>query len=204
MIELPNNFKLEAKVEKLKDNPFLKHEAGSYNINYNNEKIYGYRELIRVKPSVAVLITYKDWVLLSRQFRYPIYHETQDLQEAFVYETIAGIINKNIKLTVSDEIKEETGIVLTGKEFDSLYRVDNHYTSPGISQEKQTLFHVELQSKRYPSSIGLRHEGEFIYSKWLSKQEIEDLMEGVTHDGYLHRINDAKTRILIKWWLGKN
>lgn len=204
MIELPKNIKLSTKIEEIKNPKYLTHEKGSYAINYNNQKVLGERELIKVKPSVAVLITYKDSILLSRQFRYSIYHETQNLHESFIYETIAGVINKNIKLTVSDEIKEETGICLTGKEFDSIYRVDHHYTSPGFTQEHQTLFHVELQSKRFPSSIGLRHEGEFIISKWLDKNQIKDLMSGIWHENHYHRINDAKTRTLINWWLKIN
>lgn len=201
MIELPKNLKILSRIEKISEKPFLKHEKGSYSITLGDNTVYGERELITTRPSIAVLITHKNEVLMSRQFRYSIFHETQSLEEAFIYETVAGLINKSVKLTVSDEIREETGILLTGKEFDKIRRVDHHYTSPGFTPEKQTLFHVELDRKRYPTSIGLRDEGEFIISKWLQKGEILNLLEGVSHQGFTHRITDAKTRILVKWWL---
>jgi len=126
-------------------------------------------------------------VLLTRQFRYPVY--VNDHPDGMLIETAAGLLDDDDPLTaIRREAEEETGVRV-----DEVQHVFDVYMSPGSVTERLHFFAAAYDgSSRVGDRGGLEEEGE----------EIEILEYGI--DEALQRIRDgeiqdAKTIMLLQW-----
>jgi nudix-type nucleoside diphosphatase (YffH/AdpP family) len=126
-------------------------------------------------------------VLLTRQFRYPVY--VNDHPDGMLIETAAGLLDDDDPATaIRREAAEETGV-----EVGDLEHVWDVYMSPGSVTERIHFFAAPYDgSLRDADRGGLADEGEHI-----------DLLEldifvalAMVRDG---RIQDAKTIMLLQW-----
>lgn len=126
-------------------------------------------------------------VLLTRQFRYPVY--VNDHPDGMLIETAAGLLDDDDPATaIRREASEETGV-----EIGELEHVYDVYMSPGSVTERLHFFAAAYDAvSRTGAGGGLAHEGEEI-----DVVEI-DFDESLTmiRDG---RIQDAKTIMLLHW-----
>lgn len=154
------------------------------------------REFIVSRSAVAGIVhcPSESKVLMLRQFRYPVYHETKDAHLSWIYETVAGLIDNGDSPmeTFVREVKEETGIEITEKQ--STFHT-SYYVSPGFVNEKHFIFSANVKECKEPDiDAGLDSEGEAIAAEWLTYREIQKLIEGVNDSqGNLHKIVDGKT-----------
>ncbi len=149
--------------------------------------------------SVAVLLydPIEDVVVLTRQFRYPLYAgiEPQILKEegarvAWSLEIVAGTIEPDHSAheIASREVLEEVGYAIQG----SLRPVAAIFTSPGWTSERMFLFLGLVDYKdRLHAGGGLPSEGEDIQVEILP---FEEAMARIEHAG----ISDAKTIIALQ------
>lgn len=127
-------------------------------------------------------------VILTKQFRMPIYENTPE--EAMSIEACAGAIDKNesAKNTILREIEEEVGYKV--KELTKIMEI---YMSPGASTEKMFLYTAPYtQNMKVNEGGGLESENEEIevmelaFSKALQMVSNGDIM-------------DAKTVVLLQY-----
>lgn len=126
-------------------------------------------------------------VLLTRQFRYPVY--VNDHPDGMLIETAAGLLDDDDAATaIRREAVEETGV-----EVGELEHVWDVYMSPGSVTERLHFF-----AAPYDGSVGiadrggLADEGEHIE---IVELDIDEAL-AMIRDG---RIQDAKTIMLLQW-----
>lgn len=158
------------------------------------------RDYLRSREAVAVLIVChnEDKVLLVRQYRHPVFVSTQNLDRAYIYEAVAGVIddNESSQEAAIREIKEEVGFdfhpkIKRGRDgIRDIFYKQSIFTSPGISMERIHLFIATMDATEEPTASGLEQEGEKIYSEWLDNSTLKSMV-------YSGKIEDAKTLILL-------
>jgi len=126
-------------------------------------------------------------VLLTRQFRYPVY--VNDHPDGMLIETAAGLLDDDDPATaIRREASEETGVQIG--ELEHVYDV---YMSPGSVTERIHFFAAPYDAaSRTGAGGGLAHEGEEI--EVLEVDFDESL--AMVRDG---RIQDAKAIMLLHW-----
>jgi len=126
-------------------------------------------------------------VLLTRQFRYPVY--VNDHPDGMLIETAAGLLDDDDPATaIRREAAEETGV-----DIGELEHVWDVYMSPGSVTERIHFFAAPFDgSTRRADHGGLAEEGEHIE---LLELGIEEAL-AMARDG---RIQDAKTIMLLQW-----
>lgn len=139
----------------------------------------------------------EDVVVLTRQFRYPVYAsidpemvKESGAEQAWLLEVMAGIIDPGLSAVeiASKELLEESGYVIQGG-----YRpIATIYPSPGGSSERIYLFFGLVNHKDQLSvGGGLPAEGEDIQVESLSLQESMNMIAR-------GEISDAKTIIALQ------
>ena len=126
-------------------------------------------------------------VLLTRQFRYPVY--VNDHPDGMLIETAAGLLDDDDPATaIRREASEETGVQIG--ELEHVYDV---YMSPGSVTERIHFFAAPYDAaSRTGAGGGLAHEGEEI-----DVLEVDfDESLAMIRDG---RIQDAKAIMLLHW-----
>ena len=126
-------------------------------------------------------------VLLTRQFRYPVY--VNDHPDGMLIETAAGLLDDDDPATaIRREASEETGVQIG--ELEHVYDV---YMSPGSVTERIHFFAAPYDAaSRTGLGGGLAHEGEEI-----DVLEVDfDESLAMIRDG---RIQDAKAIMLLHW-----
>jgi nudix-type nucleoside diphosphatase (YffH/AdpP family) len=126
-------------------------------------------------------------VLLTRQFRYPVY--VNDHPDGMLIETAAGLLDDDDPATaIRREASEETGVQIG--ELEHVYDV---YMSPGSVTERIHFFAAPYDAaSRTGVGGGLAHEGEEI-----DVLEVDfDESLAMIRDG---RIQDAKAIMLLHW-----
>ncbi|MEU1970929.1 NUDIX domain-containing protein [Microbacterium sp. NPDC019599] len=126
-------------------------------------------------------------VLLTRQFRYPVY--VNDHPDGMLVETAAGLLDDDDPETaIRREAQEETGV-----DIGDIEHVFDVYMSPGSVTERLHFFAAPYEaSARLQDRGGLVHEGEDIE---LVELDIDEALAWI-RDG---RIQDAKTIMLLQW-----
>lgn len=126
-------------------------------------------------------------VLLTRQFRYPVY--VNDHPDGMLIETAAGLLDDDDPATaIRREAAEETGV-----DIGELEHVWDVYMSPGSVTERIHFFAAPFDgSARRADRGGLAEEGEHIE---LLELGIEEAL-AMARDG---RIQDAKAIMLLQW-----
>jgi nudix-type nucleoside diphosphatase (YffH/AdpP family) len=126
-------------------------------------------------------------VLLTRQFRYPVY--VNDHPDGMLIETAAGLLDDDDPMTaIRREAAEETGVQIG--ELEHVYDV---YMSPGSVTERIHFFAAAYDAaSRIGVGGGLEHEGEHIE---VVEMDFDDAL-AMIRDG---RIQDAKTIMLLHW-----
>jgi ADP-ribose pyrophosphatase len=157
------------------------------------------RVSIERADSVGVLLYNpdEDIVVLTRQFRYPIYASIEPeianeegATRAWLLEIVAGIIEPGhgVAEAASREVLEEVGYVVQG----SLRPIGTIYPSPGWASERVHLFVGLVDHKdRLNSGGGLPCEGEDIRVESLSFQEAMMMIAR-------GEVTDAKTIIALQ------
>ena len=126
-------------------------------------------------------------VLLTRQFRYPVY--VNGHPDGMLIETAAGLLDDDDPATaIRREASEETGVQIG--ELEHVYDV---YMSPGSVTERIHFFAAPYDAaSRTGAGGGLAHEGEDI-----DVLEVDfDESLAMIRDG---RIQDAKAIMLLHW-----
>ncbi|WP_314455740.1 NUDIX domain-containing protein [uncultured Microbacterium sp.] len=126
-------------------------------------------------------------VLLTRQFRYPVY--VNDHPDGMLIETAAGLLDDDDPVTaIRREAEEETGVRV-----DDVQHVFDVYMSPGSVTERLHFFAAAYDSSaRVGDRGGLVEEGEEIE---ILEHHIDDALRMI-RDG---SIQDAKTIMLLQW-----
>lgn len=126
-------------------------------------------------------------VLLTRQFRYPVY--VNDHPDGMLIETAAGLLDADDPATaIRREAAEETGV-----EIGALEHVWDVFMSPGSVTERLHFFAAPYDSSAVVGDrAGLAEEGEHIE---LVDLDIDDALDMVRSG----RIQDAKTIMLLQW-----
>jgi len=139
-------------------------------------------------------------VLMLRQFRFPVYADTQCLHASWIYEHVAGLIedHETPEQNFIREVEEESGVILDPSRVNL---VASYYVSPGFVDEQHLIYVAEVDSpQELPERFGLESEAEAIIAEWQTYDQIRELVKGVhDSDGNLHKIVDGKTLMsLIK------
>jgi ADP-ribose pyrophosphatase len=149
--------------------------------------------------SVGVLLydPDEDVVVLTRQFRYPVYASIDPemvkvggVEQAWSLEVVAGIIDPDITIVeaASKEVLEEAGFVVK-EDFRPITKI---YSSPGWSSERIHLFLALVDHKdRLSIGGGLPAEGEDIRVESLAFPEALMMIDR-------GEISDAKTIIALQ------
>jgi nudix-type nucleoside diphosphatase (YffH/AdpP family) len=126
-------------------------------------------------------------VLLTRQFRYPVY--VNGHPDGMLVETAAGLLDDDDPETaMRREAEEETGVTVG-----EVAHVFDVYMSPGSVTERLHFYAAAYDaSSRTGDRGGLEEEGEEIEIVELG---IDDALAAI-RDG---RIQDAKTIMLLQW-----
>ncbi|MCW3492086.1 NUDIX domain-containing protein [Microbacterium sp. SSM24] len=126
-------------------------------------------------------------VLLTRQFRYPVY--VNDHPDGMLIETAAGLLDADDPATaIRREAAEETGV-----EIGALEHVWDVFMSPGSVTERLHFFAAPYDSGAGVGDRGgLAEEGEHIE---LVELDIDDALDLVRSGD----IQDAKTIMLLQW-----
>ena len=165
----------------------------NYDVTYTSENLTARfnRTIFDSGNGAAILlVNYQtEKILLVSQLRYGIYFNTPE--EAISTEVVAGIVdNDDPKATIIKEVLEEAGIQISQPQF-----IQTVYTSPGAHSEKLHLFFSEYTSKdRIEEGGGLDDEHEDIEVKEYTFDEVIEKYKS----GYFQ---DAKTVLLIQWWI---
>ena len=142
--------------------------------------------------SAAVVLhdTLADSVIMTEQFRYPVY--TKDKDKAWIMEIPAGTVEENENadptITLRRELMEEIGYTVN-----SFRKIASFFVSPGGTSERIHLFYSAITPKdRIASGGGLVTEGEDIRMVSIGVQAA--LYKITTGE-----IMDAKTIIGLQW-----
>ncbi|MEV4052838.1 NUDIX domain-containing protein [Amycolatopsis sp. NPDC049688] len=125
-------------------------------------------------------------VLLTRQFRYPVY--VNDHPDGMFIETAAGLLDTDDPETaIRREAEEETGVRIG-----ALEHVFDVYTSPGSVTERLHCYAAPYDPANRGTGGGLAEEGEDIEVLELPfTKALEMIATG--------EIADAKTIMLLQW-----
>ena len=140
--------------------------------------------------AAAVLVYLKDTdsFILVNQFRYACY---ENGESGWIDEIVAGVFDENdtAETCAKRECIEETGYVIENLKF-----VNNIYVSPGITNERITIFIGigNSNDKKY-SGGGVSHEHEDIRIVEYSKKKAYELLKS----GYF---KDGKTIIALQYF----
>jgi len=154
------------------------------------------REYLISRSAVSGIIHVpsQEKVMMMRQFRVPVYIDTQSEHLAWIYETVAGLIGQDEDPldTFIREVQEESGVVITPEQ--TTFHM-SYFASPGFVNEKQFIYTAALDDVQpLDEDAGLDEECEAIIPAWLTYDEIRALVKGVKDDaGNLHKIADGKT-----------
>jgi nudix-type nucleoside diphosphatase (YffH/AdpP family) len=126
-------------------------------------------------------------VLLTRQFRYPVY--VNGHPDGMLIETAAGLLDEDEPVTaIRREAAEETGV-----EIGEITHVWDVFMSPGSVTERIHFYAAAYDGgSRSGVRGGLAEEGEHIE---LVELDIEEAL-AMVRDG---RVQDAKTIMLLQW-----
>ena len=126
-------------------------------------------------------------VLLTRQFRYPVY--VNGHPDGMLIETAAGLLDEDDPVTaIRREAAEETGV-----EIGEITHVWDVFMSPGSVTERIHFYAAAYDgASRSGVRGGLAEEGEHIE---LLELDIEEAL-AMVRDG---RVQDAKTIMLLQW-----
>jgi len=128
----------------------------------------------------------RETVLLTRQFRYPVY--VNDHPDGMFLETAAGLLDADdAETAIRREAQEETGVRIG-----ELQLVFDVYTSPGSVTERLFCYAAPYDPSARGTGGGLAEEGEYIEVVELPFREALVMVR----DG---RIADAKTIMLLQW-----
>lgn len=146
------------------------------------------RELSVRNAAVGVLLfdPIRDEIVLVRQFRIGA---LKDNISPWLLELVAGMVDKDETLenVAIRETKEESNC-----EIIELYRICDYFSSPGVSDEKVTLFCGKIDSTNARGIYGLADENEDIEVVTLHYSDVLAAVES----GY---INNAMSIIAIQW-----
>ncbi len=139
--------------------------------------------------AIAVLVYHlsNDAYILVRQFRFPLVSHKID---PWMTEIVAGGIStgEDEVTAAYREVVEEAGYAPL-----RLEKIKRFYVSPGILNERVTLFLAEVdESSKVNEGGGLKHEDEDIELIWIPRSEAMHWMEA-------QHIGDAKTIIALQW-----
>ncbi len=148
------------------------------------------RECYNRGNGTAVLLynPYKSTVILTKQFRMPIYENNKS--EAMSIEACAGALEKNEdpKACIIREVEEETGYKINDANL-----IMEAYMSPGAMTEKLYLFIAEYSKEmKKNKGGGLASENEEIYVLELPFSEAIQMIKDKI-------IIDAKTIMLLQY-----
>lgn len=125
-------------------------------------------------------------VLLTRQFRYPVY--VNDHPDGMFLETAAGLLDEDDPETaIRREAAEETGVRIG-----ELEHVFDVYTSPGSVTERLHCYAAPYRPAERGEGGGLAEEGEDIEVVELPFGEAVKMID-------TGEIADAKTIMLLQW-----
>ncbi|MBL4794555.1 MAG: NUDIX domain-containing protein [Pseudomonadales bacterium] len=146
------------------------------------------RECFIRPPSVAVLLydPYEDKVVLIEQFRVGAMWE---LAGPWTMELVAGILSEGES---REELAHRESLEESGCELLDLEYICQYLSSPGVSNEKVTLYVGGVDSKNVGGRHGMAHEGEDIWVQVYERKEAWKALE----EGY---INNAATIIALQW-----
>lgn len=149
------------------------------------------RQKVERVDAAVVLVYHREFekVILTRQFRYPVFHR----EEEFLLEIVAGKVDpgETPLETAFRETEEEIGYrVLPEK----MYHWFSFYASPGYTTEQYHLYYAEVsETDKVNEGGGLANEFEQIELVWYSKSEFFSLVEQ-------GKIKDAKTLVAALRW----
>lgn len=146
------------------------------------------REIIRRGHAVGVLPydPVRDEVVLIKQFRVGPWQAQDD---PWVIETVAGIIEDGEK---EEDVARRESIEECGCTLRQLHRVCDYYSSPGILDERVTLFCGIADTSGAGGIHGLDHESEDIEAFVMSWNDAWAKLEAAS-------FTDPKIMILLPW-----
>ncbi|RSD07261.1 NUDIX domain-containing protein [Amycolatopsis eburnea] len=125
-------------------------------------------------------------VLLTRQFRYPVY--VNDHPDGMFLETAAGLLDTDdAETAIRREAEEETGVRIG-----ALEHVFDVYTSPGSVTERLHCYAAPYDPADRGAGGGIAEEGEDIE---VVELRFEDALKMIGTG----EIADAKTIMLLQW-----
>lgn len=151
------------------------------------------RYTIQKGDAVAVLLYHidrKEYILV-RQFRYPPVNHDVD---PWLTEIVAGGMedDEDEVQAAEREVSEETGYKPI-----RLHRITKCYVSPGIMNERVTIFVADVNdSSKQNNGGGVEGEDEDIQLIRIPQREAEEWLQE-------QEVGDAKTIIAIQWHLKK-
>jgi nudix-type nucleoside diphosphatase (YffH/AdpP family) len=197
MIRIPNAGFHRVSDQIVNKNFYIRTAIDEFSVDHPHEagKIIGptKREYVISRAAVAVLVycPSERHLIMSRQFRMPVMFDTNDPEQAWIYEIFAGVVSDGESHweTAIREAEEEGGIKLSPE---NLVRVAELYPTPGMSSEKWSVYTCAL-TRTVPivRNGGLASEAEAIVSEWISYDAASKLMTE-------QKIRDAKTYIALK------
>ncbi|NKB34776.1 MAG: NUDIX domain-containing protein [Pseudomonadales bacterium] len=146
------------------------------------------RELAVRPEAVGVLLfdPVRDEIVLVRQFRVGTLSEESS---PWILELVAGMVDKDESLesVALRETREESNCEIV-----ELTRICDYYNSPGVSDEKVTLFCGKIDSSNAGGVFGLAEEHEDIEVVVLAHSEAQQAVEAGI-------INNAMSIIALQW-----
>jgi nudix-type nucleoside diphosphatase (YffH/AdpP family) len=125
-------------------------------------------------------------VLLTRQFRYPVYVNGHD--DGMLIEAAAGLLDEDdAETAIRREAEEETGVRIG-----ELEHVFDVYTSPGSVTERLHCYAAPYDPSKRGEGGGIAEEGEDIEVLELSFTDALKMID-------TGEIADAKTIMLLQW-----
>lgn len=148
------------------------------------------RECLKTPDSVFVLIYVLevDSFLFCEEFRIGIHFNENNKDDPFLFQGVAGTIEKNEcrEQTAKREVLEETGLTIK-----NLEPIASIYKSPGIMTEKAHLFFTQLEG--IPSTGVFGINSEQIKTHLIKRKEAFALMDN-------NKILDSSTLLSLQWF----
>ena len=160
----------------------------------------GIHEIVKVTDSISVLIfdvITSQFVFVEQPRPAMNYSPQADNLDGKLLEAPAGRFDYNttVKKLIVNEVKEETGIIITEDDVELLNDGEALALSPGILTEMMFLAYVEIDTKDYDldeSKFGNAKEGEDITRRLISVDHIQRMF-----------FKDIKTFALIQWFMAE-
>lgn len=196
MIDIPNASIEVFSTADAKHN-YLRTRTNNFSIAHPDDstKVIGpcMREFVKSRDAVAVLIYCPSArkLVMSRQFRMPVYDKTQSVDAAWIYEIVAGVVGNGEDSTAAAlrEAQEEVGIEIHPER---IHKVMTFFPSPGVNSETITIYTAMLDHVvPLNRNGGLEEEQEAIVSAWIDYDTVlDELMPR-------QELQDAKTFIAL-------